>query len=142
MTSSNTLVEYETNLGCIKTAYKIANTVNGTTYTINSDTGYTVTFPSNLFTGTSITDLTTSVKLLTIDWYISPILLCYNDTYTQISDTLTVTIIDNTQRKVDISSKSISLKLKMGNSALVSASNLGCQSWTVSTDTNSLIEET
>lgn len=138
--SATTQVQYSTNTAKISLEYRVANTLNGTTYSIYSTNSYTVSLPSNLFTGTSVTDLTTSIRVLSIDWAVSPKMLTQDATYSSISDSISFVLIDNSYSKVDISSKSITFSLPGSLTSITSSK--GCMAWTLIYDTDQISDST
>jgi hypothetical protein len=136
VTQANPLIEYETNAGLFKTEYKVANTLNGTIYSINSALNYQIHFPSNLYAGTSLTDLTSPIRLITIDWYVSPMLNSNLDLLSSVVGTLSIHIIDKNREIVEIESKIMTITLPFDHKTGYNTSNIGCSAWSLSLTNN------
>jgi hypothetical protein len=141
VTQANPLIEYETNAGLFKIDYKAANTLNGTTYSINSASNYQIHFPSNLYAGTSLTDLTSPIRLITIDWYVSPMLSSNLDLLSSVVDTLSIHIIDKNREIVEIESKVMTITLPFDHKTGYNTSNIGCSAWSLSLTNNSMSDK-
>ena len=81
ITSTNPLVIYETISGSFKIEYKVASTINGTSYTVDSIKNYLIKFPSNMFENTSITDMQSGIKIISAVWSINPYPVSELDAY-------------------------------------------------------------
>jgi hypothetical protein len=141
VTLNNPIITHETNAGLFRIEYKIANTLNGTTYSINSVSNYQINFPGNLFSGTSITDLSVPLKVLTIDWYISPVSLSNLDLLSPVADTLSIHIIDKHRDIVKIESKVMTITLPFSHKSGYNMSNIGCSSWSLTVANSSMSEQ-
>jgi len=117
--SISPLLEVSTTAAIFKIEAKVANTVNGFTHTINSAKDYKAQFPADLFTGTTVTDLTSNLHLISITWTISPLHASYLDDFQYLTDLLTVFIVHD-KGVVEITGKVILLEigyhLKLHNS--------------------------
>jgi hypothetical protein len=83
--STNTVYEYISSVAKFKSKYKLANTVAGSTYALDSDKQIEVSFPANLFDGTSV-GTTDEIKIITISWNLNPEMIVSSDNYTSMAD--------------------------------------------------------
>ena len=137
-TSLNTVLSYETITGLFKVEYRIANTINGTTYSINNSKNYNIVFPSNLFDSTSISNMTSVVRILAVTWYINPIPLSELDIYKYGSNTLSIYLLDYNRDIIAVSDKSLYLSIQYDKSYSYSSSTEAWSSWNVNLSTNTL----
>jgi len=111
LTSTNSLLEYETFAGFFKLEYKEASSVNGTTYWLNSDKHYSVSLPASLFDRTSITSIQSSIILMSVSWYTSPILLSGVEHYTFGSDVVSLNLLNGQRSMIEVKNKQIVLSV-------------------------------
>lgn len=109
--TSNPLLEYSTTAAVFKIEHKTAGNVKGNTYTIHSGLNYQITFHSDLFDGTIVTDLSSDVKIITVVWLINPLSLHPADTYRADSYTLSIILVDEYREIISISGKTSSISL-------------------------------
>ena len=138
-TSINTILSYETVVGLFKVEYRLANTISGTTYTINSGKNYNIVFPSNLFDSTSISSTTAEVRILAVTWYINPIPLSEFDTYKYGSNTVSIYLLNYNRDIVSITGKSIYVSMQYDKSFSYFSSTEVWSSWDINLSTNKLI---
>ena len=138
-TSIDTILSYETVVGLFKVEYRLANTISGTTYTINSGKNYNIVFPSNLFDSTSISSTTAEVRILAVTWYINPITLSELDTYKYGSNTVSIYLLNYNRDIVSITGKSIYVSMQYDKSYSYFSSTEVWSSWDINLSTNKLI---
>ena len=139
-TLSNPLATYETITGQFKIEYKIANAINGTSYTINNSKNYFIQFPSNLFDSTSITDMQSGIRIISVSWYINPYPVSELDLYKYESNTISVYLLGSTRNIIKIDSKALSLTIPFVRFYNNAASNELCTSWDINLSNNTLTD--
>ena len=139
-TLSNPLTTYETITGQFKIEYKIANAINGTSYTINNSKNYFINFPSNLFDSTSITDMQSGIRIISVSWYINPYPVSELDSYKYESNTISVYLLGSTRNIIKIESKALSLTIPFVRFYNNAASNELCTSWDINLSNNTLTD--
>ena len=118
---ASTVLSYEIINGIFKIEYRIANAINRTTHSINNSKNYNIVFPSNLFDNTSISNMTSVVRILVVTWYINTISLSELDIYKYGSNTLSIYLLYYNRDIIAESNKSLYLLIKYNKSYFYSS---------------------
>ena len=137
VTISNPLWEHETDSLAVKIEYMVASGLAGSTYTISS--GYTIDFPSDLFDGSEISDLSTAVKVITVVWKTLPLAQSATDFNDFQTEMVSVLLVTEGRQVISISDKSIYLHIPFFNIAGEQSSK-ECISYSVDQDASTVSE--
>ena len=107
----------------------LASSFAGTTHVLNSDLGYSVVLPSNLFTGSTITDTSSAIRMLSVTWLISPLLVSPIDTFRFDSHMISLMFLDSNREAIIITGKSILLQTLHYDTRKLSDSAYECKSY-------------
>jgi hypothetical protein len=118
--SSSPVLEFSTEFAAFKNEYRIAGTVNGTSYSIHSSRSYNIDFPSNLYDSTEITDMSSSVNVVSISWISNPLRLSSESSYLLTSDFVSVFIYSTSKGILEITGKTLSIQIPFVNSRISS----------------------
>jgi hypothetical protein len=111
--SSDPMLEFSTAVGTFKIEHKMASDVKANTYTVSSGLGYKVSFPSNLFDGTSVTDLNADVMMVSIVWFVNPLSIYPKDGFRPSSYSLSILIVNEYREVIPITGKTSTIELKI-----------------------------